>query len=160
MLENVKIKSKLLSSFIIVALIAALIGWVGYRGMKQVMAVEDEFATNILKGIESLDAIIENQAALKTAERTLIISGLGKERAERELSHIEKAKDKIEEAIIKYEILTQSPDEAAAWKVFIPQWQEYLVSHEQGVVLLKQYYATGDEEIYKKARYNILETTS
>jgi methyl-accepting chemotaxis protein len=131
----------------------------GYRGMEQILAVQEEFATVFLPSIANLQDIANYQGDMKSAERTALIKAIPNEQFERQLKLIDEAQANIKESRAVYEALPQSPEEAIAWKEFVPQWDEYLKSHEQGIALLKQYRATGNEELYAKASEVILAQT-
>jgi len=46
--KNMKIRTKLLGGFILVAFIAGVIGYLGYNGMKGIQKGQDEIATVII----------------------------------------------------------------------------------------------------------------
>ncbi len=53
-MKNIKIGTKLIAGFIIVALIAGIIGLVGYNGMSKIKAGQDEIAVVRAPSIASL----------------------------------------------------------------------------------------------------------
>ena len=160
MLENLKIKTKLLGGFILVALIAGIVGLVGYNGMQTELKAQGDFATIYLPSVSNLQYLMEQKAILKSSERTLLINGLSKERVESQFKQIEEAKTEIKEHWDAYAALPQTPNEEIAWKEFTPLWESYMNSYDQGIELLHQYYNTGNEETYLKATQVIMGKTA
>ena len=70
--NNLKISKKILSGFILVALIAAIVGAVGYSGMQKVKVAQDEGATIYLPSVESILIMSKAQTAVDSAENALL----------------------------------------------------------------------------------------
>src|SRR5690606_21888435 len=74
--ESMNIFAKLTGAFAVVALICAMVGTVGWYGIDR---TEESLATVSdvkLPGIQGLGLIMESMNGIKSAERTLLISGL------------------------------------------------------------------------------------
>jgi methyl-accepting chemotaxis protein len=125
-LKNVKIGTKLISAFMIVAIIAAIIGFVGYRGMSQIGKSQDEVATVLLPSIQALLTIDEAQTAVYAGERGLINRRMmEKELRQAQYKYIADAFERVDVSWKIYEKLPQTADEAAEWKEFVSIWKQW-----------------------------------
>ena len=120
---NMKIGKKLILGFLIVALIAAAIGVVGYLGL-------DEVAYVRLPSIESLLKMSEAQTAVLAGERGLINRRLmDSEIREAQYAYIDAAFERANAAWAEYEPLPQTTEEAAVWNEFVPAWKAWENEH-------------------------------
>ena len=138
MFNKMKIRVKLLISFIAVAIIACIIGFIGYNGMQTIQKGQDQIATVILPSIQSLLEISECQTNVKTQEMGLLVRRFeGEDR-----KHFYTKLDGIFKDIATYrgvyDPLPQTEDEAAAWKEFLPAWDEWVKDHEEYIAICKQ----------------------
>ncbi len=76
MLKNVKIKTKLIFGFIIVSLIAGVIGFVGYDGMSGVMESQDDMSGKFVPSLNCISAIMESQAVILSQEMALNVRSI------------------------------------------------------------------------------------
>ena len=115
-MNNLKIRTKLLLSFIIMAIITGIVGYIGYNGMQLIQKGQDEIATVILPSINSLQIINEAQTNVKAQEMGLMVRRF--QGANRQLFYdkSETIFKSIDAARKIYDSLPQSMDEAAAWK--------------------------------------------
>jgi hypothetical protein len=70
-MNNMKLSTKLIGGFVIVAVIAAIIGGVGFWSLNMARTAQDEFASVFLPSINSLRTMDEAQTAISLAERVL-----------------------------------------------------------------------------------------
>lgn len=134
-----KIRTKLLVSFIIVAIITGIVGLVGYNGMLKIMDSQTDIATNDLPAIKSLLIISEAQTSAWIGERGLINQRMmEKELRQAQYNYIESAFKRADEAWKVYEPLPQTAEELAEWKLFIPLWNTWKADHEKVVALSKE----------------------
>jgi methyl-accepting chemotaxis protein len=138
-LKNVKIGTKLISGYLVVAIIAAIIGFIGYNGMNKIGNSQDEVATVLLPGIQALLTINEAQTAVLAGERGLtnrrmMESGI----RQAQYKYISDALTRAEEALKIYEPLPQSADEAEEWKNFIPLWEQWKTEVQKTVSISEE----------------------
>ena len=70
-MKNMKLSTKLIGGFVIVAVIASIIGGVGFWSMNAAKTAQDEAASVFLPSIHGLEIMNEAQTAILQAERTL-----------------------------------------------------------------------------------------
>lgn len=125
-LKRMKIRNKLLFGFIVVALIAACVGYFGYTGMEGIWAGQVRISKVILPSVNSLQIINEGQTAVKAGELILLNRKmLDSETRQTGYKQITEAWKRIDAAWKIYEPLPQSEDETVAWKKFIQTWSDW-----------------------------------
>ena len=125
MFDNIKIGSKLVGAFIIVATIAGIIGAVGYYGLEIARKTFDEIDIVRMPSVVSLGIINKYQTVVKASVRTLVIPNLDAQMRQAQYEAMDKAWHQIDEAWNIYEPLPQSAEEAKLWKEFVPLWNKW-----------------------------------
>lgn len=139
LLENVKIKTKLLGSFIIVSIIAGIIGFVGYKGMKDIKATQDEVVVVRVPSVVSLLKISKEQVNVWVAERGLSNRRMmDPEVRNAQYKWIDNALIRAQEAWDIYEPLPQTEEEAVEWKKFVGYWDIWKKDHQLVYELSKE----------------------
>jgi methyl-accepting chemotaxis protein len=138
MSKNMKLGTKLISSFSVVALITLLLGIVGYYGANRSDKAIDEIGVVRLPSVDSLLIIKENAENIRGTMRTLAIPGLPGEIRQRQAKNLAEARSEYEKAWKIYEPLPQTPEEAALWKRFVPAWNAWREENNKAVALAKQ----------------------
>ncbi|MEI8217001.1 MAG: methyl-accepting chemotaxis protein [Eubacteriales bacterium] len=136
---DMKISAKLLTGFIIVALLAATVGAIGYSGMSQVKKAQDEGATIYLPSIQALLTMSEAQTAVDSAENALLNEELVGQDRQAQYDRITAFLKRAEEARAIYEPLPQSADEKVVWDKFVPAWDKWIADDAQFQKLSKQF---------------------
>lgn len=72
-LADMKLKTKIMAGFLLVASITLAMGMAGYRGMGEITVNTDEIVGNRLPSVQSLLILMEAQTAVLVGERGLII---------------------------------------------------------------------------------------
>ncbi len=132
------IAAKLIGGFLLVALIAALIGVVGYRGIASVGSKLNDVCLNKVPSIEALLIITQAQNAVWIGERGLIMSDLKVSDRMLSDSKIRQAQytfiddhwKEAEQAWRTYENLPHSSDEMAQWREFTTSWDKWKKLHQ------------------------------
>jgi methyl-accepting chemotaxis protein len=133
-----KIRNKLLIGFLLVALIACIIGLVGYSGMNKVMSSQDLFAIQVVPSIEALGVINEAQSNIKAQEMGLMVGRFQGADRQHFYDKMDNIFTSITDARKIYDALPQFPQEAVIWKDYIAAWTEWVKAHEEFVALNKQ----------------------
>lgn len=147
--NKMKIRTKLLMSFVIVVSLACLTGYIGYNGMKTIKASQDEVAQVRMPSIESLLIMSEAQTAVDAAENALLSRIASKEARKAAYQRFDNAKKRYDDARNIYEALPQTEEEAKVWKEFVKAWDIYWNLHLQGVQLSLNYDADPSDKTYQ-----------
>lgn len=148
--QNLKIGKKLAGGFMLVCLVAVLIGIVGYWGAIQLDAELEEVGVVRLPSIYGLEIMNEAQTAVKAAERSLLVPGLQKEQIENQYKDIKNAFERADQGWKIYEPLPQTKEEAELWKQFVPAWGDWKKHVEEYTELSKKYREANDQTVYDK----------
>ncbi len=148
---NLKLATKLISGFVLVAIIAGIIGLTGYIGLNQVVHDLHEITEVRLPSIESLLIISEAQTAVKVAERTLSKRGLTMEARNFQYQIMENAFKRADAAWAIYEPLPQSNEEAKEWNQFVALWNKWKEGVHNFITLSKESDSIGENDT---DRYN------
>ncbi|WP_027357840.1 methyl-accepting chemotaxis protein [Desulforegula conservatrix] len=148
--QDLKIGKKLAGGFMLVSLIAIIIGIVGFIGSVKLEDQLDEVGVVRLPSILGLEIINEAQTAVKSAERTLLIPGADKDRVELQYKNIKDAFDRADKGWKIYEPLPQTKEEAELWKQFVPAWNDWKKHLDAYVNLSRDYRESKDQGAYDK----------
>jgi len=122
MFKDMKLGTKLIFGFSVVAAITLVMGILGYYGAVKSDHEIEEIGLVRLPSVDSL-LIIEGKAAdINGTVRTLLIPNLPEEIRKRQFDNIAKAREEYEKAWKIYESLPHTPEEAEIWKQFVPAW--------------------------------------
>src|SRR4030042_5098395 len=153
MVKNMKLGTKMISSFSVVALITLLLGLVGYYGATQGVKAINELGTVRLPGVDSLFTIKENAENIRGTMRTLAIPGLPGELRQRQYKNLDEARKEYEKAWKAYETLPQTPEMAELWKRFGPAWNAWREENIKAIELSKQIDRNGIADPVALGRY-------
>ena len=138
MLKNQKLGVKMMAAFGLVAAIALGLGLLGYYGLVQMEKHVDEIGVVRMPSVESLLVIKENSNEVKSAMRTLLVPGLDKAVKDRQAQTIAGARERIDAAWKKYEVLPQTPAEAIIWEELKSAWEVWMASNRDYMELMEQ----------------------
>ena len=143
---NLRLRTKLLGGFLSVAAITAVMAgvnyWSGVTVDKKINTVSDVWLT-------SLQAVTDIKLAAqitKAAQRTLLDLNASADNRQRNYQQIEAAAKQWRDAWKIYEPLPQLPDEAVAWKQFVPIWEQWCKDGQEALRLLGEFdkFGAGD----------------
>jgi len=138
MFKNMKLGTKLIFGFSIVAVITLAMGFLGYYGaVKSDQAIE-EIGFARLPSLKSLLIIKENAENIRSSDITLIIPALPDETRKRQYDNITKASEEYGKAWKIYETLPHMPEEAELWKQFVPAWNAWRDENNKFIELTKK----------------------
>ncbi|ALC16265.1 methyl-accepting chemotaxis sensory transducer [Desulfuromonas soudanensis] len=123
--------AKLTGAFAIVAVICAMVGTVGWYGIDR---TEESLATVSdvkLPGIQGLGLIMESMNAIKSAERTLLISGLTLEDRRHEMDNLTTRRAELQEGFDMYAPLPKDPREEVLWNKIVPALETWTGEHDK-----------------------------
>lgn len=143
MFKNTAIKTRLLFSFLVIALIAMLIGLSGYRGISKISYDVNEINDVRLPSLEALLVISEAQTAIDSSENALLYTRLNQEDVQEEFSRIDAAWQRIDQAMPQYESLPQSAEEKAIADELNPAWDTWKQDHKKFMSICREFYQLG-----------------
>jgi methyl-accepting chemotaxis protein len=133
------LKKRLILSFVLVALLAAVVGGVGYWGISSVERTQDEIALVRLPSVQALLTISKAQTAVLTGERGLMINQMNtQELRDAQYNYINNAFDRAQKSWDIYAPLPQTDEEAVLWERFVPLWDKWVSDHEKVIDLSKE----------------------
>src|SRR5574340_1174845 len=121
-MKNLRLSTKLITSFVVVALITLVVGFTGWNGINKVDEMMDEIGKNYLPSIHGLGYMNEAMLALQLHERTLVHEK-DAEIAKQQYVGLEEAWKKAEQGWKIYEPLRKDQEEEKRWKAFGVAWQ-------------------------------------
>ena len=130
---------KLMASFLLVSVITAVLGGVGYYAVNSGAKAIDEIGEVRLTSVDSLLVVKDNAENIRGTMRTLGIEGLPKEMRQRQYDNLAAAREEYEAAWKVYESLPQTEEEAALWKQFVPAWDAWRAENSKFVEMCKRY---------------------
>ena len=133
------IGKKLIASFLSVAAVTAVLGFVGYYGVNQAGIAINELGSIRLPSIESMLVVSEGQTAVDTTENALLSRAIHLNTRQQKYEDFAAIWKRIETAWKVYEPLPQTDEEAATWQKFVPAWNAWKKDHEEYVRLSKEY---------------------
>lgn len=137
-LKDIKIGTKLLSTFTISSAFVLGVGVVSIIGANGLDIPLNEVALNRMPSIYYTGRMAEQEVRIFLAERSLFLAPDQKELA-RQKKNAEKFLNNYNENRKSYEVLSMVPEEAAAWKSYVPAWDRFIAAHNKVLDL----YASG-----------------
>lgn len=123
--NNLRLRAKIIGSFLIVTLIGFTIGVIGVLQINNLSKQVDEIGLVRLQSIENLLAIQQAQSDIVSVERTLSMVALSDENIEDLDNKIENALQKTDEAWQNFESLPKTAEEKVEWDTFTTQWNQW-----------------------------------
>lgn len=148
-MKNLRLSTRLIISFVVVAVITLMVGTVGLVGAIRLQSSLLEIGGVNLPAIDSLYTIKEAQTAIKAAQRTILMTGITNESMNKELNHTVNAFKRAEDKWSVYEALKQTDEDRASWARFKEYWNVWKADHDEYVQLVHAYEADRTEENYK-----------
>ena len=137
-LGSLSVKVKLVGGFLIVAGLAAIVGWVGYRGLESAEESVHEIGEIRLPSIGNTGELAARGEAIRAAQRTLLRWDLDTEAFDRQFANIAEARDRYMEAWKQYESIPHTGEEAELWAQFKDAWQVWRNENNEFLRLRKE----------------------
>ncbi len=138
-LSRFSFKSKLIGGSLVVAIIAGIVGGVGYYSL---LSVEDDLLQISERGLPSVRTalkMLESFQRIKAAQRTLMQLDLDLESRQRQYENAQKAQDAFQAARKEYEPIKQTEEEAKIWKEFVAENDTVVKENEKFFELARQF---------------------
>ncbi|MFW5784754.1 MAG: methyl-accepting chemotaxis protein [Chitinispirillaceae bacterium] len=124
---NLKLSTKLIGSFVIVAGVTLAVGIVGWNGSASLRGYIEEVGEVRFPSVRGLLMMEKGFEEFKVAQRTMLNPNLSKEEKQRQYENIEAARKFYRNGIKIYESLPQTDEEARLWSEFLrvlDEWAE------------------------------------
>jgi methyl-accepting chemotaxis protein len=122
-----KLSTKLISGFLLVAVIATIIGLVGFFSVRSLNSSIDEIGVVRLPSIHGLFLVKGNLEVIKGTIGMLINPNLTAQQRDDAIKSVEQARVEYKKGMDIYEPLPQTPEEAITWKetvVAMDEWKK------------------------------------
>ncbi|MCX8179108.1 MAG: methyl-accepting chemotaxis protein, partial [Candidatus Aenigmarchaeota archaeon] len=147
---DLKIAVKLLTGFVLVAVIAAVIGFMGYNAMNTMKKGENEISIVRLPSIEALLEIYQAQTDVDSAENALLTEELVGAGRKEQYERISDAFKRADSAWKVYEPLPQTDEEKKVWEKFVPAWERWKKDDQDYLNLSREFDLNKSPDIHKK----------
>ncbi len=121
-MKNLRLGTKLIGGFLIVALIVGVVGAIGWFGAVTLDNRIEEIGEVRLPSVSNLLVIEVEVFAIATAMRSLLSPRLPVEIREQQFANIESSRRRIGLAWDAFAVLPQTDDEAVMWNRFVPEY--------------------------------------
>lgn len=124
--NNLKIRTKLILSFIIVGLLSGMVGLIGYIGISSVTSGQDLLINRVIPISESLDEIDLSSKILVGACNNLIANRqVDSEIRKSQYAFVDFANKKLNDAVVKYSEHINTKEDQLAWNNYYPYVLKY-----------------------------------
>ena len=134
---DMRLGNKLMAGFTLVALLAAAVGIVGYKGINEVSGNLLEISSVRLPSVEGLALIKDAQTAIQRAERTCLLT-MNKDEREHQLKRLSDAWGNADKGWKLYAPLPRSKEEELIWSQFVPAWGSWKKDHQKILALITE----------------------
>jgi len=140
MISRMKLGTKIIAGFLVVAAIAAAMGLVGYLGMGSIMAVvEDEILGKRLPAVQNLLTMSEAQKAVILGERGLLMRRFMQPTLRAaQYTFVNDAWKRADAAQNAFESIKRTTEEEEMWRQFTPLWLQWKKEHQKVVDLSRE----------------------
>lgn len=159
---DLKISVKLQIGFVLVALIAVMIGVVGLYYMTRMKTGEDEIYSIRLAGIQSLLYIYQAQTEVSSAESALLVKDLNTTERQNLYTRMNNALKRADDAWKIYESLPQTTEEKRLWDQFVPAWNSWKANNADYIKMVEAYEMDKSDSVYINmvAQASVINTNS
>lgn len=130
-LKKLKISKRLLTGFMVVAIITAVVGSVGIVGLYFMNLTVKSVGANSLPSLQNLLTIEQAQTAIKASERTLMSQSSSSSTYATQSATIKTEYAAISSAMAKYEALSKTTTESTLWKKFTTTYNQWKTSEDE-----------------------------
>jgi len=117
-MNNIRVGVRLVTAFLLVALLTTLIGVLGYTGLNSTKTYLDSSNKDTIPGLTYLATMRFQLRNLVVVQRTLLNDKLPPQERQRQKENFDESRKTYREAMDAYEKLPQSAEEAAEFRIF------------------------------------------
>ncbi|HEY3489890.1 MAG TPA: methyl-accepting chemotaxis protein [Candidatus Deferrimicrobiaceae bacterium] len=126
MIGTFSLKKKLIGAFVVVALIAAVIGVIGYRGILFAKGAQDQMGSVQLPAVNAIWMIKDALDVARRVELVMFQPQLDEDEIAGMMKNLQKAREQADEGIRLFESLPVGQEEKSAWQAFKTAWDDWI----------------------------------
>ena len=139
MLNKMKLSTKLIGGFVIVAILTLAVGVIGWYGASTLSGNLETIGNNYLKSIKYLGETKEGQTAMKAAERWLLNPKLTVSQRQDVYNEMSTSWPEIDNSVKLYLACGQDATEASLWKTAETLWDKWKTCQVEFLKLSEAY---------------------
>ena len=138
-MKNMTLRNKLISGFILIALMIVVGGFIGSYGIYQTEKALKEVNDVRLPAVNALASLRDAQTALVLAERSLLVPEnlAGEETKNRLFTYVASNMQLAQECMQSFDALPKSPEQAASWKDVKTSWNGWKTDLDQFIEMIR-----------------------
>ncbi|SHH70825.1 methyl-accepting chemotaxis protein [Clostridium grantii] len=137
--RNLKIKTKLISSYLLIAFMGTIIGGVGLLAITNTNKKMDEITKVSFPATTALLAIAEAQASMNSVEKALLSDKVTGYIRDNQYTNFDLKLKEAEESLDIYGELPKTKNEEYEWDKFLVAWEEWREDVDKIIALAKEY---------------------
>lgn len=145
--KSLRIRTKLISGFLVVAFIVALVGVIGYGATNKMYKIQEDFTERRLPSVQSLLIVSEAQTSINNSVNSILLNAINGKDYKEHLNNIDNAFSKIESEWKAYNEMSATADEKKLRDDFNLFWNAWKNNINDFVELAKQHNESNSEEI-------------
>ncbi len=153
-LSNLSTKWKLISGFLVVAAITAMVGCIGFWGVWRLDGHIEEIGEVRLPAVQSLQTVMAQLERIGATTRTLGLPGVTPEMRAEQQEHLTDAREIYQSAQAVYDSLPKTGEEAELWEQYMSAVQAWRDENNQTMEMFTQ--AGDDSEALEQAVAHLL----
>jgi len=142
-----KIRTKLIAGFLTVALIVAIVGFIGYNATNKIYNIQGEFTERRLPSVQSLLIISEAQTSINNSVNQILINVFNEKDYDSQLAEIEDAFKRAESEWEAYTAMSATVEEEKMQKEYMLFWNVWKKSIDEFVELANEYNTSKSDDI-------------
>lgn len=146
-IHSISIRTKLVSGFLVVALIVAFVGGMGYYAFSKMYNVQSDFAQKRLPSVQALLTISEAQTSIDNSMGSLCLNAIGGVSDDSYIMKIVDALEKAEDEWNTYNALPASADERKLREDLRLRWGNWTRNVNSFVELAKQFNDSRSDDV-------------
>ena len=139
MFSSMKLSTKLIAGFAVVAVITAIVGFTGVISVGRIDSHLEEVAAVRTPSIVGLAQMGEGLASRGGALRTILISELEPAQRATQIGNLTKSKERYDAGRAIYEPLPQTPEEALLWQDYVKAYEADKVEYDKFILSLNKF---------------------
>ncbi len=134
---NMKLRAKLMTSFVVVAFLAILVGGIGIQKLHQIEKADNNLYQNVTVPISQIQDMTSAYLQIRVAVRDMALSGSHDERMKL-ISKVKELRAEVEKDAVEVEKSMITEDGKKAYKEFSDNWKPYTQALDKSLVVIAQ----------------------